>query len=233
MSTEAASNCCKFHDNIILPPGRGINDISQETLFELANELDDKDWESFACEIGVTEDTIRQIRLTQVGRCHAAVEFMSNFMTRFPTERLIDFRQKLIQIKRNDIVEYIDKTLADELMHTFHEISYQKLEALASKLEKRQQRTIKYWRHLAGLYGYENQTINAMESTFGRQERSPTIVLFEYMGKSMPQLSISDIGKALEKLGLIRISEKLHGIFTRKITCESPPNLQEYAFSPI
>ena len=210
-----------------------INEIDQETLFELANELDDKDWERFACEIGVTEEVIKQIKLYQIGRTYAAVEFMTNFMTRFPREKLVDFRQNVLAIQRNDVVEYMDTKLNGQMMSTFQEIPHQQIEELASKLEMSQFKSIKYWRHLAGLYGYENQSINAMESTFGRHERSPTLALFDYMGKSTPHLSVLDIGKTLEKLGLIRMSKKLHGILSRRMICMSLPNLLECEFSTI
>lgn len=210
-----------------------INDISQDTLYELANELDDKEWERLAIELGTPEEIIQQIKVSQYGRSYVAMEFMQNFKTRYPRERLCDFRMKVVAIQRNDVVDFIDTALNQEMMSAFQEIPHQKLEALASHLERSQFKSIKYWRHLAGLYGYENQTINAMESTFGYHERSPTVALFDYMGKSKPALSILEIGNTLEKLELIRMSEKLHRIFSRRMTYSSLPNLVKCEFPPM
>ena len=210
-----------------------INDIDQDALYELANELDDKEWERLAIELGVPEEIIKQIKVSQYGRSYVAMEFMQNFKTRYPRERVSDFRMKVEAIQRNDVVDFMDSALCEEMMSTFQEIPLQKLEALASRLEQSQFKSIKYWRHLAGLYGYENQTINAMESTFGYHERSPTVALFDYMGKSKPALSILEIGSTLEKLDLIRMSEKLHSIFSKRMKCRSLPTLVRREFSPI
>lgn len=210
-----------------------INEIGQETLFELAVELDSKEWEQLAAELGVPEEIIKQIKASQYGRGNAAIEFICNLITRYPKERLYDLREKLKTLLRQDVVEYIDSSMCQDLMSALQDIPRQKLAALASRLEQSQFKSIKYWRHLAGLYGYENPCISAMESTFGYHERSPTLVLFDYMGKSKPSLSISQIGTTLEKLGMHRMSRKLYDVFSRGMTfsssiqslimCEFPP----------
>ena len=211
-----------------------INNIDPNTLHELALELDDEEWERLAVQLGVPEMIIKQMKASQCGRCCAAYEFIQNLVTRFPRERLIDFRQKVIEIQRNDVVEFIDSAMYELIMSTLQEIPQLMLQALSNRLEQSQFKSIKYWRHLAGLYGYENHCINSMESTmFGYHKHSPTTALIEYLAKSQPVLSVSQIGISLEKLGLMRISQKLYGMFARKMTYSSMPNLVRYELPPI
>lgn len=212
-----------------------VNQIGPNILHELALELDDKDWERVASGLGVTEEVIKQLKAHRSGKCCAALEFLQNLITKYPEERLIDFRQKVIEIERNDVVGFIDSSLGGMMANHLHEIPRADLEALAVHLEHSQFISIKYWKHLAGLYGYDNNVIGFIENKVvcTNHPHSPTAALVDYVRKCQPALCVSEIGAVLEKLGLNRTSQKLHHFFEKQMLHSSLPNLVRNEFLPI
>lgn len=208
-----------------------VSHIDPNTLHELALELDPRNWERLAIELGLREDEIKQLKAPHNGRCFAALEFIHNLITLYPRERLVDLRQKVIEIKRNDVADFIDSSLSELMMSHLQDIPYQLKEELASRLEQSQFNSIKCWRHIAGLYGYDNQFINAIQSAeYSNYPHSPTTALIEYVGTRQPALGLSEIGTILERLGLIRMSQKLHELCLNKLLYRSLPNLVRIDF---
>jgi len=173
----------------------------------LAIEIDTKDWQALARELDVPKEVIRDISF----KGHfPSVDFCKELLTKYPEEKLIDFRQKVKEIKRNDVIEFIDTRLKEFVWDRLDELPKDKLEELMKRLGEKATGLTKDWKNIAVMYDYEDEEIDyiAFHAT-NRMQESPTDCLIDYLAKSNPSLLIAEIGRALEKLRLNRANLKL------------------------
>ena len=189
--------------------GLTVAKMDCEIRHGLAIELDPNDWPLLARELGVPEDVIGDIASSR--KCLSPLEFLKALKARYPNEKLVDLRQKVQRIERNDVVEFIDSSLKEFLGERLDKIPHEKIKGLMKYLEERASPTItKDWRNLAVLYGYKDEEIDYISSMVScHKKESPTDCLVSYLAKSNPLLPVAEIGLALEKLRLNRASMKL------------------------
>ena len=181
--------------------------MNYEVRHKLAIEIDAKDWQALARELDVPKDVIRDISFE--GH-FPSVDFSNQLLTKYPDEKLIDFRQKVKQIERNDVVKFIDSSLKEFVWERLGELPKDKLEELMKRLDEKATGLTKDWKNIAVMYDYKDEEIDYIAFHVKRHaQESPTDCLINYLAKSNPSLSIAEIGGALEKLCLNRANLKL------------------------
>ena len=184
-----------------------IESMNYEVRQKLAVETDGKDWQALARELDVPKEVIRDISC----RGHfPSVDFCKQLLTKYPDEKLIDFRQKVKEIERNDVVKFIDSSLKEFVWESLDELPKDMLEELMKRLGEKATGLTKDWRNIAVIYDYDDEEIDYIEvHVTNHAQESPTDCLINYLAKSNPSLSIAEIGRALEKLRLNRANLKL------------------------
>jgi len=177
---------------------------------ELANHLDLRDWQGLARQITVPEKMIKEIQF-QIKGHFPSVNFAEHLFTTYPNERLIDFRDKVKEIGRNDVVQLIESSLEEFLLRKLSEVPFSKLEEPIKRLAVKPTSITKDWKNLAALYNYSQSEIDSIANlVYSCAQKGPTELLMDYLVTSMPWLTINDFGRALEKHGLMNASCKLY-----------------------
>ena len=184
-----------------------VESINYEVRQKLAIEIDTKDWQALARELDVPNEVIRDISFKGY---FPSVDFCKELLTKYPEEKLIDFRQKVKEIKRNDVIAFIDTRLKEFVWDRLDELPKDKLEELMKRLGEKATGLTKDWKNIAVMYDYEDEEIDYIAfHAANRMQESPTGCLIDYLAKSNPSLVIAEIGRALEKLRLNRANLKL------------------------
>jgi len=179
-----------------------VGSMNYEVRHKLAIEIDAKDWKALARELDVPKDKIRDISFE--GH-FPSVDFSKDLLTKYPEEKLIDFRQKVKEIKRNDVIEFIDTRLKEFVWERLDDLPRDKLEELMKRLGEKATGLTKDWKNIAVMYDYEDEEIDYIASHVrDHTQESPTDCLINYLAKTNPSLPIAEIGNALEKLRLKR-----------------------------
>ena len=180
---------------------------------DLANRLDMRDWQRLARALQVPESAIRDISFT--GN-FPSVNFLWQLLTMIPGVTVSDFRQKVMAIRRYDVVEFIDKCLQDFEFGTLSQVPKDKQMDLMKRLGEKATVITKDWKNLAALYKLKRDDIDCIASYVPNfMQKGPTECLIDYFETSMPWISVAELGLALEALGFVSASRNLYNSYMR------------------
>eukprot|EP00795_Rhopilema_esculentum_P017444 gene17444-9048_t len=181
--------------------GLTIEDLDQDLIHSISNLLDKNGWEPVAGVIFCNEDDVDGIIITlrscQAGGGQPALNFIRHLFSSHPSENVGDFKQKLMEIGRENVIQFINEVTDDKLLSS---LSFDKLSMLSGKLEF-SQKSVKYWKHLAPKYNLSKVDIAGIESTkVEYQHYSPTEALIQALYMRKPEYKVSEFIKVLEDL---------------------------------
>jgi len=190
-----------------------IEDMDYNIVQDLANRLDLKDWQRLARALQVPESKIRDISFT--GN-FPAVNFLWHLLTLIPGVTLSDFRQKVMEIERYDVVEFIDSSLQEFEPERLSKIPKDKQMDLMKRLGEKAAAITKDWKNVAALYKLKRDEIDCIASQAPNcTQKGPMECLIDYFQTSMPWISVADLGLALEALGFASASRHLYNSYMK------------------
>ncbi|XP_065056934.1 uncharacterized protein LOC135685077 isoform X39 [Rhopilema esculentum] len=200
---NADGSCDQGSDSRLLETlsGLTIEDLDQDLIHSISNLLDKNGWEPVAGVIFCNEDDVDGIIITlrscQAGGGQPALNFIRHLFSSHPSENVGDFKQKLMEIGRENVIQFINEVTDDKLLSS---LSFDKLSMLSGKLEF-SQKSVKYWKHLAPKYNLSKVDIAGIESTkVEYQHYSPTEALIQALYMRKPEYKVSEFIKVLEDL---------------------------------
>ena len=188
-----------------------IGDLSDIDIDEMSSLDHDhgsaiKNWWHLAAVLGLSQTDREELLLHYRGGGNPALDFIRNLCLQHGDDKCENLMQKLNQMKRIDVYNYLQEIIQNEANSTADVMLLQDLSSsaqvqLAKYLNDTKARSVKSWDYLAALYKYPREVISTIKTVVKEPgSYSPTKALFNKLMTKNSNLPLQNIVNALETI---------------------------------